>query len=181
MGSSGSQPQYLQKWRPTPRTLIASQLAVEGSAAFTQRFRVLIPDSRLRVKISIVFAFKGGQQPSIDAVDLSTGAATLWLYEAEDDDSGTTGSTYPCTNIEGTEAAPTVVPQAIGLSGYSREFITAGDNIEGRFVTAFNGFTGNWMLQLRYQPDNGQRFTDDEWREICNLAKPIVPPAIQII
>jgi hypothetical protein len=166
----------LQKWRPGARVLVASQVGTEDVVSTT--FRVPIPDSRLRVKISVIFVFKAGTQPVNP--DLSSGGATLWLAETEDDDSGMSGTTIASTNIEGTEAAPTVIPQAVGLAGYSREFITAADNIEGRFSTSYNGFVGNWILQLRYQPDNGQHFTNEEWREICGQAKPIVPPPVNL-
>lgn len=174
MGSAGQQDPVLQKWRPRPATLIAS--TTNGERAPTVRFRVPVPDSRLRVKISVLFAFVAGQQTT--APDLTPGGATLWLAAADDDDSGSTGTTLPETNLEGTQAAPTLIPATPGLVGYSREFITAGDNIEGVFQTAYNGFNGYWMLQLRYQPDTGQRFTDEEWEAIVGYCKPIVayPP-----
>lgn len=176
MPSAGEQRPALQKWRPPYRSLVTANVESEAPDTAVVPFRVLVPDSRLRVKISLLFSFQAGQRPEdTSTIDLSSGGATLWLYESDDDDSGMTGDAYGCTNIEGTAAAPTAIPRAVGLSGYSREFITAGDNIEGIFTTGFNGFLGNWNLQLRYQPDNGQRFTDEEWRYITANAKAICP------
>ena len=181
MGSSGSQTGRLQKWRPRPNVLIGTIPTTEGGGPpLSIEFRVPVPDSRLRVKISIIFAFKAGVQPSTPNVDLSAGNSTLWLFEADDDDAGTTGTIIPCTDIEGHQDTPTSIPQHIGLAGYSREFITAGDYIGGIFTTQFNGFLGNWMLQTRFQPDNGQKFTSEEWEEIVGLARPIVPPPLII-
>jgi hypothetical protein len=171
MGSAGQQDPILQKWRPRPMTLVSATTNGEHTPQVV--FRVPVPDSRLRVKISVLFAFVAGQQTS--SPDLSPGGATLWLSAADDDDSGSTGTTLTETNLEGTQAAPTAIPFTPGLVGYSREFITSADYIEGVFKTAHNGFNGYWVLQLRYQPDTGQRFSTEEWEAIVGYCKPTVP------
>lgn len=113
-------------------------------------------------------------------------AGTLWLSEVEDDMSGVSGNTVPCTNIEGSQTSPTQIPAANGLQGYSREFVTGADAIEGVF-TAFGdsaagtAMIGTWTLQTSYQPES-VRFTDREWDEItraCNvilIQGPVVVP-----
>jgi hypothetical protein len=184
MGSAGEQPYLLQKWRPPMRVLIADpNIAVESAIRVTQ-FRIPVPDSRLRVKVSIVFSFAAGQQPEDPtAVNLASGNAKLWLAETEDDESGATGQTFACTNIitGTTVATPLAIPVSSGLAGFSLEVETAADNIEGQFQSGSNGFAGSWVLQLRYQPSTGQRYTPEEWRQIIGLAKPIVPPAILLV
>lgn len=175
MGSSGTQPRYLQQWRPQFKTLIEDSLGGDADTK-TVKFWVPVPDSRLRVKITVLFAFRAASQVATDAVDL-TGTSHLWLSDTEDEDAGATGTTNPAVNIEGTQAAPTAIPATIGLTAYSREFQTSGDRIQGVFSTSSNGFKGSWVLQLRYQPVAGQRFTLDEWEEIKALCRPIVSPA----
>lgn len=152
-----------QKWIPGSQRLISFITSAPGPG--TVYFRVPVPDSRLRVKISVLFIPPAGDAFEFDI----TGGTTLWLYEADDDLSGVSGRTIPCTNIEGTEAAPTAIPATSPLLGYSREFSTAADAIEGKLV-ASNVTLGTWILQCRYQPQ-AVRFTDAEWREIksgCN-------------
>lgn len=129
-------------------------------------FRVPMPDSRLRVKITILFVPNAGAYPSSGLAN----TCTLWLCEAEQDISGVSGSTFPCANIEGTSGTPSQFPVADGLLGYTREFISAADDIEGTFNCA-TSLVGNWVLQCRYQPDS-VRFTDAEWQEIASQCNP---------
>jgi hypothetical protein len=134
---------------------------------YTAVFRVPIPDSRLRVKISTLF---------VPASGLATSglSADLWLYETDVEAAGVTGIQIPTTNIEGTQAAPTAIPEAAGLMGYSREFVSAADYIVGRLRASPGGpGVGTWVLQTRYQPD-AVRFTDREWNEIKNQCNPNV-------
>jgi len=132
-------------------------------------FRVPIVDARLRVKIALYFTVGGGTPFETDY----TGFANLWLYEADDDpDLIGSGRTFALMNVEGTEAAPTAVPSASPLLGYSREFQTAADYIEGKFKILSNIALGAWILRCRYQPAPGQRFTPDEWQQITPLAQP---------
>lgn len=131
-------------------------------------FQVPIIDSRLRVKISVVPIMAAG---STLTVDLTT-FASLWLAEFENDESGVWGRLIPCVDIEGTSAAPTAVPANAGVQGYSREFVSAADFIQGQFKILNNITLCTWYLKTRYQPDVGQRFTPEEWREIVGLANP---------
>lgn len=148
-------------------TLVTFLTGSDGSDG-TIDFKVPCPDSRMRIKVSLLF-----QPPA--GTDLSTLVltASLWLREADIDMSGVTGDLVPLANIEGTQAAPTAIPKAAGLLGYSREFSgTAADFIVGTLAvtstTTAEG--GSWVLQVRYQPQ-AVRFTDNEWNEIepnCN-------------
>ncbi len=132
-------------------------------------FQVPIPDSRLRVKISLLFIPTSGTATS-------GASGEVWMREAERDSSGVSGSLIPCANINvGTEAAPLAIPVAAGLQGYSREFVTAADYILGTASFTGGGPTtgGSWVLQCRYQPQ-AVRFTDDEWNRIASNCNPVV-------
>lgn len=156
------------KYIPEVRSLITF-LTGSGSAT-TVKFRVPIPDSRLRVKISIMFIPVAGNHPTSGVA----GSSTIWLFESERDLSGVSGDSIGCTNIEGTSAAPTAIPAASPLLGYSREFVSAADHIEGVFVSTPGGpMIGTWVLQLRFQPD-AVRFTNEEWNEIKNQCDPTI-------
>jgi hypothetical protein len=165
-------PRTLRKHAPPFTTLVT--IGSSSAAAGSVYFRVPIPDSRLRVKVDVLFVMAAGSAFEVDI----TGFSTLWLYESEEDTSGLSGRTVQCTNIEGTEASPTAVPAASPLMGYSREFVTAADYIEGKFTILSNITLGTWYLKTRYQPD-AVRFTDDEWDEIVRLCQPaIFTPAL---
>lgn len=157
----------LQKLETQPIQLVTilSSAAVPANASVY--FRVPIPDSRLRVKLSVLFIPPAGDTNEFDI----TTFANLWLYEAEDDTSGVSGRAIQTGNIEGTEAAPTAVPASAPLLGYSREFVTAADAIEGKFTILNNITLGTWILKSRYQPD-AVRFTDAEWDQIATACQP---------
>lgn len=158
----------VQKHRPEPVVLFT----ISGSGAVPANpdvyFYVPIPDSRLRVKVSLLFVAPAGDT---DPLDITTGA-NLWLFESEEERSGVTGRSLPCTNLAGsTAAAPLAIPAAAPLLGYSREFVSAADAIEGRIRMLANITTGSWILQTRYQPQS-VRFTDEEWNEIVGQCQP---------
>lgn len=156
----------LQKIETQPIALVTIVDGAAVPANASVYFRVGIPDSRLRVKLSVLFIPLAGSANEFDA----TGFANLWLYEAEDDKSGISGRAIQTGNIEGTEAAPTAVPATAPLLGYSREFVTAADAIEGKLTILTNVTLGTWVLQARFQPD-AVRFTDAEWDEIATACK----------
>lgn len=155
----------LQQFIPTPQILISSGAAGGGSGSVA--FRVPCPDPRLRTKITVAFAPVVGSSATALAA-----TATLWLAEGEWDRSGASGRILRCTNVEGTQAAPTAIATA-GLLGYSRELITAADTIEGVLTATVGSFDvlGSWMLQCRYSPQS-VRFTDKEWDEITRQCNP---------
>lgn len=158
-----------------PQTLATFGGVVAGGGTIT--FRVPTPDSRLRVKISVLFIPPAGQRPNTGLAQTSS----LWLYESEDDMSGVSGMTIPSTNVEGTYSAGTLIPDADGLLGYSRELVTAGDYVEGVFAAATPSpiIAGSWVLQTRYQPD-AVRFTDEEWQQFVGQCAPTLtsPPLV---
>lgn len=136
------------------------------------RFRVPGVDPRLRIKISVLFVPPGGSAPNTGGAGVGT---TLWICEAEKDRSGQSGITIPATDIVGTSAAPLAIPVDTGLGGYSREFITAADYLEGTLhaVSAAGMGGGQWVLQVDYSPD-AVRFTDAEWEALRAKMSPRV-------
>jgi hypothetical protein len=158
MGSSGSQNPNWQRYIPRPVTL-AAIIAGEGISKDVN-FQIPFPDSRLRVKTSIMFR---GADPALNPT------ATLWMYEADIDDSGAQGDDIPLVDIVGTSAAPLSIPANVGLRGYSREFVSAADYVNGR-LTVNDEISGYWVLQTRYQPQSVS-FSPEEWNLIiahCN-------------
>lgn len=127
-------------------------------------FLVMTPDSRLRAKVTVLWS----PYPDFVGVDLTTAGNTIYLEEVEQDYGGPFAGLIPCTAIEGTSTAPTAITQG-DLSGYSREFVTAGDAIRG-FVQlgVVVPWNGQIVLQARWQPD-GQRLPADEWEEITRF------------
>ncbi len=158
----------LQRFEAPVVPLIVCSAAGVGVVA--GNFQVPIPDSRLRVKTTLLFVPAAGATP---LSNLSAMAATLWLFESEVDRTGVSGGRFPTTNIEGTSAAPTSVPEAgNALYGYSREFTSLADVVEGAFVSGTNGTqAGTWVLQCTYAPDS-VRFTADEWDVITRACNP---------
>lgn len=155
---------YLSQYFP-----LITFLADTGSADV--RFRVPGVDSRLRIKISVLFVPPGGSAPDAG----SNGTATLWIAEAEKDRSGQSGITVPSTNIVGTQASPATIPASAGLGGYSREFVTAADYLEGTLhaESAAGMSDGQWVLQVDYSPD-AVRFTNEEWEFLVAKMSPRV-------
>lgn len=159
MPSRGSQDPRWQRWIPKTVTL-ASIKAGEGVTKDVS-FSVPVPDSRLRVKISLLFV---PEDPTL------TSTADLWIFEADTEDGGMRGDEVPLTNVEGTSAAPTSIPADSSLNGYSREFITAADYLNGR-LTVNDEVAGFWLLQTRYQPQNTP-FSIDEWKIVIAQCNP---------
>lgn len=161
--SSGSQDPRWQRW--IPRAVVLAQVKTGGTGSPKPvNFVVPFPDSRLRVKITLLF--------SQNVPGLVEPAATLWLHESDTDNVGNL-SLVPCTNIEGTQAAPTSIPADSGLQGYSREFVSAADYVEGVLNVFPNGSVGYWVLQTRYQPQSVS-FSREEWEMIINQCNPII-------
>jgi hypothetical protein len=130
----------------------------------TVGFRVEIFESRMRVKISLLFIQPGGGTGSVAGK-----LTTLWLAEYEQA-SRETGNPriIKCTDVEGTQSAPTAIPFNAGLQGYSREFVTAGDAAEGIITIGAQGGDStacDLWLQTRIQPE-AIRFPEKEWDEI---------------
>jgi hypothetical protein len=158
-----------QRHYPKAVTLVQVTTSSAVPALNYVYFRVPIVDARLRVKVSLLWIMAPGSAFETNI----TGFADLWLCESDEDpDLMGSGRTFPLVNIEGTEAAPTAVPSASPLLGYSREFESAADYIEGKFRILTNVTIGAWVLRTRYQPAPGQRFTPDEWQQITPLAQP---------
>lgn len=152
-----------------PPILLGPQPAAEA-IALSAHVRVPTPDSRCRVKLSVVFYPSSGAVPGGLA-----GVGTIWLAAYEEDQGGAgggNGRTVPVANVEGTSAAPTSFPATAGLAGYSREFVTAADYVEAEILINGSGAAnGNWVVQTRIQPD-GVTLMWKEWEEIRRLFLP---------
>lgn len=153
--------------RYDPPAVMLAALFSAGTG--TVDFAVPIPDSRLRVKVSVLWV-------PIDNIAYGFAfntAQTLWVCEREEDRSGRRGGMAPMGNLFGTQAAPLSIAGDGAVSGFSREFNTAADEIFGRLTcsTPTNTNFGRWMLQARYQPDT--YISDCEW----DLIKPYCSPA----
>jgi hypothetical protein len=149
-----------------PRRVILAEISGSSGDGGVAQFRVETPDSRVRVRISVVGVPRAGGQPNF----MFGLGATLWLAALEDDQTSTSGIAIPVINtIPGvTRASPLAIPQDAGLGGYSRELVTAADAILGELTIppiVGDGFVGTIALQCRYQPD-GQRLPWEEWDEI---------------
>jgi len=148
----------------------------------TARFRVETPDSRLRVKVSLMFI--RSQSGSLSAPVSGLGA-TIYMGEEETDDSGYRGGKVLCNDILRDSAgnlihqsAPLAIPEDPGLDGWSQELVTAADSLLGIFTTANSvggaaGPSGAWIIQARWQPD-GQRLHDDDWDSVVRNCKVVV-------
>ncbi len=157
----------LQRTRMRPEPLIYVQ-DTATRAAVTAKFRIRIPDARLQVKVSLLFVSSKPSAPFPD--DLSGMAATLWLYGADQDDSGVSGGDVPITNIIGTEAVPQPIPLTTGLRGFSTETKgTLADYLEGVFTAKSDSvLKGIWYLSVSYQPLN-VTLPMPIWERINNL------------
>jgi len=160
-----------QIFMPAP-IVVCVNTGGEGGASYSTIVRVPTPDSRCRVKISLIYVPGDGDLPT----DV-TGAATVWIAGCDYDQRGVGGGggrTLPVTNVEGTKAAPTAIPKAVGLVGYSREFVTAADCLEVSVaITSITGIgSGAWMLQTRIQPD-AVTLEWKEWEQIRALFNPM--------
>lgn len=146
-----------QIYVPPPRTLVLFGATGTG----TVDFRVEMPDSRVRANVGVIGVPDPGQANNF----LSLKNVKLWLRAVVDAKNG--GMPIPITDLLGTQAAPATIPQSAGLGGYGREFVTAGDAIEGTITIGATGSTvaGELVLQVRYQPDS-QRLPWAEWDEI---------------
>lgn len=177
MPSSGSQVPGWQRYIPRSIPLVQTGGSNSGATA-TINFMVPVPDSRLRVKISLIFIRAPGSGGATNCPP-----STLWISENDVEDAGFNGGQIPLVNIEGTAAAPTAIPidaGGLGLFGYSREFFTAADYLQGQLVVTNNSVQGYWVLQTRYQPQVvGMR--DSEWETIINQCNPTAPKMLVIL
>lgn len=139
-------------------------------------FRVEVPDSRLRVNLAIIGKPTGS---NTDYAFIGPKLMTMWLRAVEDAIQG--GNAVPITNLWGIATAFDPIPGYIdntgvavadtSLGGWGKEFVTAGDAIEGTVHYGSDGVgvqsgTGLLLLQVRYVPE-AIRFPDNEWQEIC--------------
>ncbi len=151
-------------YRPKPKTLVQAKGLSSGT--WSGVVRVPVPDSRCRVKLTVVFYPRPGGVIPVALKQIGT----IWVAGYDEDTEGISGSagmTEPVQDVEGTSTAPTLFPVSTGLAGYSREFVTAADWLEA-VITIGHSTTvvGTWTLQTRIQPDAGANFGWQEWDQI---------------
>lgn len=152
------------RWHYGKTATLATFRTASGSGSV--KFRVDNPPVTLRLKVSILFVPKPPQLPVPAGLGFN---GTLWLYESENQDIGVSGQTIPSTDIAGTSAVPISLLASVGLYGYSREFVTAADGVEGIVaLTGGGGEIGDWVLTTRWQP-NAVPFTAAEWEYLMTL------------
>lgn len=154
-----------------PRRIEVARFGSVGGAGGTVYFRLLTPDARLLQKLTLL-AVSTGTAPS--PLVLAGRGLTLWLYTAEKDQ--VWGKQYiPVTDLAGsTSAAPINLPANAALGGFSREFVTSADAIEGRItipVQAPAGTAGSLYLQARYQPAAFRLVPWSEWDNVRQQTK----------
>ncbi len=151
-------------YRPQPRKLVQAKGLSEAS--WTGRVRLPVPDSRCRVKLTVVFYPRPGSTIPTQLKQLGS----IWVAGYDEDTqgiSGSAGQTEPVQDVEGTSDVPTLFPVSAGLAGYSREFVTAADWLEAVITISSNAAViGQWTLQTRLQPDAGALFSWQEWDQI---------------
>lgn len=153
-----------------PKPLIIATCAGGGENTLNTRVRLPVPDSRTRVKLTVMFVPTAG----IANPDLTGDGDKIWVAAYDEDATGGGGGrTVPVTDVEGTQAAPTSFPASAGLLGYSREFVTAADWIEAEVTLTSPPVAGAWTLQTRIQPD-AVSFSWDEWDQIRRAFQPEV-------
>jgi hypothetical protein len=162
-----------------PRPDILTDL-VGGGSPVKATFRVPMPDSRVRCKVTVLYSPVPQGNDFALPVDITGFNSAIWLGLEEIDWAGRVAGPVPVTNLivnptTGllvTRAAPLAIPSDANVMGFSEEFVTAGDQIFGELTTTYvPGAPGRWMLYTRYQPD-GLYLPPDEWQEICNLCTP---------
>jgi hypothetical protein len=139
-------------------------------------FRITNPSSQVRTRIAINFE-AGAGAPAYP--DITPSGATVWVASSDDPRGGASSRDVPNSSVEGTKAAPTPFPSTVnpatglpvldpGLTGYTREFVTAGQYLIGQLSVPPTGFRGAWVLVVTAQPD-GVELTDDAWNDICSM------------
>ena len=157
---------------PPAETLIQVEFGATPETTSVQ-FEVPTPDSRMRVKLSVLFVRDPDETDPV--TDLG---ATLYLGAGDYDISGLDGRLSLTTDILRDAAgdvvhssAPLAIPEDPGLTGFSQEFVTSGDTIMGTLGTGQNGPAGRWILQVRYQPE-GQRLHECDWSNAIRRCNP---------
>lgn len=167
-----------------PRRIEVVRFNGAGGAGGTVYFRMLTPDARLLQKLTLLAVSTGSAS---GATVLAGRGLLLWLYTAEKDQ--IRGKQYiPVTDLAGsTSAAPINLPANAALGGFSREFVTSADAIEGRITVPTQvdpGTAGSLYLQARYQPAAFRLMPWAEWDnvrqqtkiELIGRSEPLVVP-----
>jgi hypothetical protein len=171
--------EHVNKQFYAPRPDVLSDLAATATGV-KATFRVPVPDSRLRVKVSVIYCPVPGVTIPFDIGTVNS--HYLWLGLEELDWAGRIAGPIPTQNLiinpatatYYTRAAPLVIPSDVNVMGFSQEFQTAGDQIFGELTTTFVAAApGRWMLYTRYQPD-GLWLPPDEWEAVKGLCTPRV-------
>lgn len=171
---------YLSQ-REGPAQVEQDEIVIGQNGTGIARFRVLNPDSRVRLKITVAFVRNDGAVGNVSGF-----GATLYLGEEEQ--MAKRGKRVLCTDILRDSTGvirdqdnPLPIPEDDDLEGFTIEMVTAADSILGIFESnEVEDFPGHWLVKARWQPD-GQRLCDPDWeyqRRKCvlNLVGEPVPP-----
>ncbi len=168
---------FLRRVTLSPEQAFVSDSVESAEERRSARYRIKVPDSRLKVKQSILFVPLAGTGP---ITDLTAASAKLWAAGKDHDSSGILGYDPVVTNILGTQAAPSSIIASAGLQGYSLETDgSAIDYLQGVFSALCNGPTapkGTWYVAATYQPGTGQNYSDAEWAALRSMFGLTVAP-----
>lgn len=155
------------------RIVIASFFNDEGGDGGTAKFRVPAGDPRVRVRISI-HAVPSDRRATPQSV-FTGRLLKLWCAGVVEDD--VKGLMVPVSNVVPgvTAAAPEDLPNDVGLAGWSREFSTIADAIDGTITIPEQGVglvPGQLVVQAKFMPQVFQVIPWSEWEEVrstCDL------------
>ncbi len=153
-----------QLWTPQP--IVIANVSGVGGHTGDAECRLVLPDSRVRAKVSLLFTPSGAITLPVDCTD--QGAS---LYMAEEEFNPVSQISEDSVALVGTHAVFQALPLSPGLAGYSREFVTAADSIH-LYLNLNSGevapTAGQWIVAARIQPD-GQRLPDEDWDRTVSL------------
>ncbi len=167
--TSGMGPRQLEVPRRLEVVRFLGGAGIAGTR--TVRVRMQTPDARLIQKLTLVGVASGNDS---GASVLAGRGLLLWLYAVELDE--TRGRRWiPVTDLAGsTNAAPIALPANAALGGFSREFVTTADGIEGQITIpaqAPGGIQGSLFVQARFQPAAFRLMPWEEWDEVRQSCK----------
>jgi hypothetical protein len=175
---------YRSRQFHAPKGQVLSDFGAVGTG--TAVFRVPLPDSRVRCKVTLLYDPVPKTTNLALPQDITGVTHSIWMALEDVSFAGRQDAPVPVQNVVVnpttgllvTRAAPLVIPSDPGVMGFSREFVSAGDSLYGELVTGYvAAVPGRWMLYCRYQPD-GLYLPPDEWQEVVGLARPQVIVAV---
>lgn len=128
--------------------------------------RIRNPGGPNRFKLSLAFVPKDSSV--VPGGGISNGS-TIWVHADDDmDNAGGSRGPFPVTDLDGTSALPTAIPQSSGLLGYSREFVTSADYVTGtlRIFDTPTGCPGTWYAKAAMFPAFAYYTSQQAWETL---------------